>query len=63
MKSKLISVRVPADELERIEAVFRQFPGASPALIIRAVLLASPRLWVSNALAKHASQKVRGGKP
>ena len=60
--SKLVSVRVPADELEAIEAVFARFPGASPALIIRAVLLASPRLLVANALAKHAAQKMKGGK-
>lgn len=58
--SKLFSVRVPVDELEAVEAVFARFPGASPALIIRAVLLASPRLWVANALAKHAARKVKG---
>lgn len=62
MKSKQILVRIPADEVERIESILGAFPGASPALIIRALLLATPRIYLGNALAKHAANKVRGGK-
>lgn len=61
-KGKAYLVRVPESELEAIEAVLRQFPGASPSLLFRAVLLAASRIGVTNALAKHAAAKVRKGR-
>lgn len=61
MKSKAFCVRVPAHELAAVESLLAQFPGVSPALLIRALLLAAGRIGVANALAKHASGKA--GKP
>ena len=60
MKSKLFSVRVPANELDAIEGVFCQFPGVSPSRLIRAVLLDVRRLGVANALAKHSLRHKKG---
>ena len=62
VKSKLFSVRVPANEIEAFELLCGCFPGASPALIMRALLLTSSRMGITNALAKHSSSKVRSPK-
>jgi hypothetical protein len=58
MKSKQFLVRVPAHELAAIETVFRYFPGASPAEIMRALVLSAGKIEVANALAKQAAHKV-----
>lgn len=60
MKSKLYSVRVPASEIERFEAVLAHYPGASPARIVRALILAARPVQIGNALAKLAAGKDRG---
>jgi hypothetical protein len=58
MISKAFCVRIPPHELAAVESLLAQFPGVSPALLIRALLLASGRVAVANALARHAVGKV-----
>jgi len=55
--SKLFSVRVPDEELAALKEKFGWFPGASPALIIRALLHSSTRISIGNALNRHHSHK------
>lgn len=62
MTSKLYSVRIPVEEVESIDRLFDKFPGASPALIIRALLHSASGIQITNALAKHAADKVRRGR-
>jgi hypothetical protein len=57
MISKAFCVRIPPHELAAVQSLLAQFPGVSPALLIRALLLTAGRIGVSNALAKHAAGK------
>lgn len=60
-KSKLYSVRVPSHEVEAFEAVLAKYPGASPARIVRALVLTAAPLTVGNALTKHSAATWKGG--
>lgn len=55
--SKLFAVRVPEAELEAFERVLARWPGASPAVVIRALVLASTPVQVATALTEHFSRK------
>ena len=57
MKSKLISVRIPEDELEYVSALIDRFSGVSPALIIRALLYTSNYQDLKKALGDHVLLK------
>ena len=59
-KSKLYSVRVPADELPLVEAIFREFPGVSPAEIFRSLLHVATPISIMNALNRHHAAKGPG---
>ena len=61
-RSKQFLVRVPADEVPAFETVLRYFPGASPAEIMRALVMTAGKIGVANALAKHAAIRAKGGK-
>ncbi len=58
MSSKLYSVRVPSREIAAVESILAQFPGVSPALVFRALLLSAGRIGISNAISKHSEGKV-----
>ncbi len=59
MSSKLFSVRIPAEELLAIESKLAKFPGASPALVIRALLHSATSISIGNALNKYHVSKLR----
>lgn len=58
MKGKSVMVRFSESEVAAVEAILARFPNVSASTVLRAVLLASPRLWIVNALAKHALGEV-----
>ncbi len=58
-----ILVRIPLDELAAVDAILSRYPGHSPALIFRALLLTAPKLGIQQAVAKHCELKLKGFKP
>jgi len=53
-KRKAVMVRFTPEEYECFADILARFPNVSASTLIRAVLMSTPRLYVSNALAKHA---------
>jgi hypothetical protein len=62
MKSKLFSVRIPADELDHAERLFRRYPGCSPALVVRALLSRADEKTVCQSIIHHGIMKAERGR-